>query len=534
MSTMLRYYTAVLGLAASALAQYTFSSVSEHCLDLFDFVGDSQKEAPTNVHYVSYIAANGTVPALCKVNGVIDQNIGFEIKLPADGSAWAGVWSQMGCEGTCGEIIDSIAIGAIPWDVDQLQRGWTSAVNDMGHTNLDISNILDFYFLRNNRPQQINYGHRATHLLTVAGKAMLKFYYGVKPEHSYFRGVSTGGRQAMIAAQRYPTDFDGIISQSVDVNETALFLNYAWVYTKGMHPNGTSKFSADDLQTLQNASRAACDGDDGLVDGIVDPSFLCSFDPAALLCDDSSGDGGCLSQLQVEAAQAIYAGPTDSQGHRITNLGVYPGFETDWIYNFLSTDPYAWYITVLTGLTSYLFEDSLPLQDYDVFAFDWDNVPSVLNADSILSPNRADMSLFKANGGKLLIQIGWQDYGSCPEAFISWYKRLRTTMGGQDEVDDFVRGFLVPGYGHIVGPGCGRVDNFYDILEDWVLNDVNPVYIVGGHYSGGDYDSSGTTLEFSRRLYSWPYTSKLIPGANATLPESWERYGPLNESAFAR
>lgn len=110
-------------------------------------------------------------------------------------------------------------------------------------------------------------------------------------------------------------------------------------------------------------------------------------------------------------------------GHRITNLGVYPGFETDWIYNFLSTDPYAWYITVLTGLTSYLFEDSLPLQDNDVFAFDWDNVPSVLNADSILSPNRADMSLFKANGGKLLIQIGWQDYGSCLEAFISWYKR---------------------------------------------------------------------------------------------------------------
>lgn len=96
MSTMLRYYTAVLGLASSALAQYTFSNVSEHCLDLFDFVGDSQKEAPTNVHYVSYIAANGTVPALCKVNGVIDQNIGFEIKLPADGSAWAGVWSQMG------------------------------------------------------------------------------------------------------------------------------------------------------------------------------------------------------------------------------------------------------------------------------------------------------------------------------------------------------------------------------------------------------------------------------------------------------
>ncbi|KAJ5895256.1 feruloyl esterase [Penicillium taxi] len=524
-----------LGLASSALAQYAFSNVSEHCLDLFDFRGDKSKEATTHIHYVSYVSANSSegTPALCKVNGVIDMNIGFEIKLPAEGSAWAGVWSQMGCGGTCGEIIESFPLNAIGWDVDQLQRGWTLAVDDMGHENIDSSNLLDFYFLRNDRPQLINYGHRATHLLTVAGKAMMEFYYGVKPVHSYFRGLSTGGRQAMIAAQKYPTDFDGIISQAVDANETALFLNYAWVYAQGMYPNSTSKFSLADLQVLQNGSRAACDGLDGVVDGIVDPSFPCDFDPSSLLCGKNT-TVGCLSAVQVDAAKAIYDGPRDSKGNRITGLGIYNGFETNWIRNFLSSDPADWYITVLTGLTSYLFEDSLPLLNFDVWNFDWDNVPSVLYVDSIVSASNADLTLFKANGGKLLITVGWQDFESCPEGLISWYKKSRNTMGGQKELDEFVRVFFVPGYAHGVGPGCGRFDNFYDIIESWVLNDTNPEYLIGGHYSGGDYATSGGTLEFSRRVYSWPYTSKLIPGKNSSLPDSWEKHGPVNESLFFR
>lgn len=160
---------------------------------------------------------------------------------------------------------------------------------------------------------------------------MLKFYYGVKPEHSYFRGFSTGGRQALIAAQKHPTDFDGIISQAVDVNETAEFLAYTWFYAKGNYPNGTSKFTLDDLEVLQNASHKACDGLDGYVDGIVDPSFHCYFDPATILCDaNSNTTGGCLTQVQVDAVNDIYAGPHDSRGNRITLNGAFPEYETDW------------------------------------------------------------------------------------------------------------------------------------------------------------------------------------------------------------
>lgn len=180
----------------------------------------------------------------------------------------------------------------------------------------------------------------------------------------------------------------------------------------------------DDLKVLQNASHKACDGLDGYVDGIVDPSFHCHFDPATILCGaNSNTTGGCLTQVQIDAANDIYAGPHDSRGNRITLNGAFPGYETDWADSFLDSDPTVWYVTALSSWTSYLFDDSYSVQDFDIFSLDWDNVPSVLMVDSIISPSNSDLTLFRANGGKLVIQIGWQDIESGPENAIAWYKR---------------------------------------------------------------------------------------------------------------
>lgn len=253
---------------------------------------------------------------------------------------------------------------------------------------------------------------------------MCEFYYGVKPRLSYFRGLSTGGRQGLVAAQRFPADFDGIISGSPALNLSSSILFMAWVAKLNRYPNGTSILKAADFQILEEASRNACDGNDGVLDRIVDPSYKCTFDPATILCGLTNTTAkACLNEDQVNVANGFYHGPQDSKGNSLGLGRINPGAESALsLYATDDTSYSAGYLFGQSGMASAIFEEDLPLS-FSLEDFDWDNIPPVSYMESFYSGTNADMSVFKRRGGKMIILDGWQDHQLVPQLTLEWYQR---------------------------------------------------------------------------------------------------------------
>lgn len=415
--------------------------------------------------------------AYCRVSltltPVAGSEIHSEVWLPAAGG-WNGKFAAMGNAGFGGSL------GPPRLAMRQtIARGYAVAATDMGHTEPGADGKDASWAL--NQPEKIiDFGYRANHVTAVAAKAVIAAYYGHAPVRSYFQGCSDGGREALMAAQRYPDDFDGIVAGAPGAAWTHLMTTFAWSW-KMSHQNPDSRLKSANLARIQSAALAACDELDGVKDGVIEDPRICRFDPATVLCSNDASEG-CLTPAQLEGLKGLYGGPRRG----VTGASLYPGFAPGgeaqrsgwdlWITGDEAQHPNF----ARSFFANFVFNQA----DWQLSQFDFDRDFDTVRERMahITDSDHPDMSAFKASGGKLLMYHGWNDAALPAEGTIQYFENVRETMG-EAQTDAFARLFMVPAMGHCFsGPGPNTFDSL-GVLDAWVEGGPAPDRIVASKYS---------------------------------------------------
>lgn len=426
------------------------------------------QDAPTHITEATWVGEHGTAPAYCRVRGYVEPHVGFAILLP--GSRWNGKLIEMGCGGACG-VIDEQSCG------DPLHRGYACITSDTGHRG----DSGDWKWAKDNVRAKLDYGYRGAHVTALAGKALTQLYYRRPPRESYFDGCSTGGRQAMVEAERFPWDFNGIIAGAPPLNFTANSLAQLWAALAATDAAGKALLTPTAVRLVHRAVLAQCDLDDGVRDGIVGNPMACDFDPGRLMCKAGRSEH-CLSPAQVAAVRKIYAGPFAGTDPLLQG-GYARGSELEWIGADFSA----------AGGRGFLYSYDEGKFRYAAFSPDpgpgWQPSDLDFRADyrrlgmmeSLYSAANPDLRQFKRNGGKLLMYQGWNDPFEPPAAAIQYYDSVVRLMGGPAATRDFYRLFMIPGMGHCSGGDGAWAIDYVSSLEGWVERGKAPDELRGWH-----------------------------------------------------
>ena len=413
------------------------------------------------------IAAAANLPEHCDVRGVIWPEARFAVKLPA---AWNNRFEMVGGGGWAGNI----SFG--PMDT-AVRGGYATTSTDTGHDAQKEPGAI-FAFPSGANPHAlrklIDHGYLAVHETALLAKKMIRAYYGTDPMYSYWVGCSTGGRQGLMEAQRYPEDFDGYVVGAPVLNLTGL--QSKSIYNFQFAGSGPGQIRAEKVPALTKAFLDKCDARDGVKDGLVENPMRCGFDPARDLprCAADTETATCFTGAQIESLKKIYDGVRDAKGN-LMYPGMPPGGDgaasngfglAETFMKFAAFDP-------APG----------PAWDYRTFNVDTD-WPREARTASIVNATLPDLSAVKARGGKVLHYHGWSDPGVSPLMSIDYHNAVSKVMGAE-ETDAFYRLFLVPGMGHCQGgPGCGNVDWLAPMVS-WVEKGIAPAMLTGAHIEGG-------------------------------------------------
>lgn len=455
-----------LALLATLLAWSFASHAAPDCAALKRFSLPTYKVAITKTEVVP---AAPPLPAHCRVDGTINARIGAEGKPYAIGFGLAlpTNWNQRflfqgggGYNGLVRPPVGVAAVGANPG----LARGFAVVSTDTGHQserNFDRSYDAD-------QQASIDFNHFAIGDVAVVAKEMVAAYYGERAEYSYFTGCSTGGREAMVMTQRYPSYFDGVVSGDPAIHVGYSGLGNAWLRAAfneaapkdaNGRPQPNLLFSEADKKVVTDGVLAACDAVDGLRDGMVFNPRACDFDPAKLACNGSNNTA-CLSPAQVGALEKGFAGPRNSRGKLI--------------YRMSPND--AGVAAFLPSATPPAANAPLPTSvDVDGRLFEMLENPIAQMTDSIWT----NLSSFSGHGGKLLFYHGMADPTFHGTDTIDYYERMAAANGGLEKVQGWSRFYAVPGMLHCRG-GEAALDEF-DLLTavmNWVEKDVAPDSVV--------------------------------------------------------
>ena len=446
------------------------------------------------------------LPAFCRVTGVIkptaDSDIRFEVWMPSTG--WNGKFQGIGNGGFAGTITQPALAAAVA-------RGYAAASTDTGHTTTDASWALG-------HPEKIvDYGHRAIHEMTEKAKSIVSAFYGNGPKRSYFASCSNGGRQALMEAQRYPNDYDGLIAGAPANYFTHILTGFAWNLQATLN-DPASYIPASKLKAVETAALAACDARDGVTDGVIDDPAKCSFDPSVLLCPGAESDA-CLTEKQIVALKKIYAGPRTSTGEQVIP-GFVPGGETGqggwlaWITGAGSNKGLQFFFATQTFANMI---HNNPGWDFKTFNLDKDRKLADEKLASSLNATDPNLKAFKARGGKLILYHGWSDAALPPVNTINYFQSVVSKMGQRD-AGSFIRLFMVPGMQHCGGgPGpnsfgavvtSGQSDAQHDMsiaLERWVEEGAPPDQIIASKRQGIDPKSPITR---TRPLCPYPQVAR--------------------------
>jgi len=438
-----------------------------------------------------------TLPEFCRVQGVLapssDSHIRFEVWMPV--SRWNEKYWGVGNGGYAG----SISYSAL---ADALSKNYATASTDTGHQETrDASWALE-------HPEKIiDFGYRAIHETTVAAKLIAGTFFDKKAQYSYFSSCSNGGRQALMEAQRFPEDFDGIIAGAPALNWTQLCSAGAYIAKTFAFPE--SYIAAGKLPAIQNAVIAECDLLDSVQDGIIEDPTKCRPDPSKLLCKGNETND-CLTASQATALQEIYNGISLSNGETLL-FGQAPGGEAEqggweqWVTGKDSHTESAAYFFSTNFFQNMVYDD--PSWDYRTFELDQDAKAAETKLSHILNASDPDLSKFKKRGGKLILYHGWNDAAIPASEAIDYHKRVASSMG-EEETDQFLRLFLVPGMQHCGGGvgtdsfNSGDADHNISVaLQRWVEEDVPPNKIIATKYH-----DNGEVVR-TRPLCPYPMTS---------------------------
>jgi feruloyl esterase len=359
--------------------------------------------------------------------------------------------------------------------------------------------------------------------MTVRAKSIIEAYYGERPRHSYFASCSNGGRQALMEAQRYPADYDGIIAGAPANARTSIFAGFLWD-TQAL--SGPASFiPPSKLPAIERAVLTACDARDGVKDSVLEDPRQCRFDPATIVC--KAGDkADCLTSPQAEALRKIYSGPHDPAGKPLIS-GFEPGGQTGaggWRGWILGDAPgkSAQAIFGTQFMANMVFND--PEWDYRNFDFDHDMKTANDRMAKILNATDPDLNAFRSRGGKLILFHGWADPALPPLNTINYFNAVKTTLGAET-ADSFIRLYMMPGTQHCLGgPGpnyCGGLSaaqgdpehDFSAALERWVENGVAPRRMIASKFAN-DADLASGVIR-TRPLCPFPETA-VYKGSGST------------------
>jgi len=455
----MKIFLLVLALSATSGSAYAESLkldafVPAECESLLSADFSAIPDATIQITRVNAIMAEADVAAHCLVKGYIAPNVGIKMSLPV---RWNGKFMEMGCAVFCGEM----KTDELYWTGcgNAVRKGYACIMSDMGH-NGTWGDVLWAY---DNLQAELDWGFRAAHVVAVAGKALAEYYYRSAPERSYFMGCSTGAREALQEAQRFPWDFDGIIAGAPPVEMSTLYLTSLWSFRATHDGDGKTIFTDDDLKLLHDAAIAKCDLDDPL---------HCSFNPAVLICR-AGQTSGCLSSAKIAAAESVYSGPTNSKGQKLSLGGPAVGAELTWGREG-SAD------LVANGFR-YLFVLPAPGPSWRLSDFDVDRDYRRLSVmKSVYDSNNPDLRTFKAAGGKLLAVQGLNDSVIARQS-TDYYETVQRTMGSRVATQDFFRLFTVPGMDHCAGGEGAFAIDYLSYLEGWVERGQAPDKMIGAH-----------------------------------------------------
>lgn len=418
------------------------------------------------------------VPAYCRVLMVLepspDSHIEAAMFLPAEN--WNGKLQVVGNGGWAGSI-------SYPAMAAALREGYATASNDTGHHANDAGGGGMFGL---GHPEKItDFAYRAMHETVVKAKLITAAFYGKSPKYSYYNGCSTGGRQGLIEATRFPEDFDGMAvgapaNPHVHLHEAGI--ERALELMKNNAPLTQAK-----VEALHAAVMDSCDALDGVKDGIISNPEKCHYDPAALLCKDGEDGPNCLTPAQLQTVKIVF-GDVKTKSGEVVWTGYPAGTELEVaaLRNVPKSPGGVWDVVRVLG-----HQD----KDYDWHNFDLDKELPIADKAGI-DVLTYDLSAFKAHGGKMLLYHGWADSGIPPGHTVLYYKDVLATMGKKKQ-DDWLRLYMEPGMGHCGGgPGPDQF-NKMGVIERWREAGQAPEAILATHVTG-------STVDMTRPLCPYP------------------------------
>jgi hypothetical protein len=441
------------------------------------------------------VTASGTLPLYCKVAARIDPKLNMELRLPDN---WNGKLLYGGGGGYNGSIPGPLATA--------LSAGYANVSSDSGHqaSGIDASWALNDPFAA-----QL-FGSLSVPTVMSSTKELLQAAYNSQPTRSYFEGCSNGGREALMNAQRYPNLFDGIIARAPAYN---------WVGVMGAF-NRTAKalnapggaFSSAKVALLASAVRAACDGADGIVDGVVSNPAACTFDPATLRCAGGTDTGNtCLSDAQLAVVTSWTTPATFAGSSAYRNAG--------WPLTGNEDDPGAWAVwtsgggnvrtalqylfsdtTIKTYLARDLTQDSLTYTPYD------QNQQALFGLASLNDATSTDLRPFFNSGGKLILWHGGNDSALSNKTTTEYFTGVGTTVGAP-AVEASVRYYIAPGVDHCAGGPGADTSDLLAALDGWVVNSTAPATLTATKVVSG-------AVTFSRPLCRYPQYPRYTGPAN--------------------
>lgn len=449
--------------------------------------------------FVAPDAARYDVPSFCRIQGVARptpaSQIRFELWLPASG--WNGRYYQLGNGGYAGTLPYALLAA-------ELRRGNAVAATDTGHRG----DAFDATWARGQPEKIIDYGWRSLKATSDAARALIPAYYGRAASRKYFAGCSNGGRQALMVAQRFPEDWDGVLAGAPALNWTLQLASFASLqHTLRSDPGAW--IAPAKLPAIQRAAIASCTPAARVIDGAPTDPRACHFDPVASICKGKESDE-CLTPKQASALTEIQRGPRDPNtgersyfGFEPTTAAVKANWE-QWIVNVHRRAPSQLVLAeqffrhMALGDAEWLLEDFDASRDFaraEGAQVAGRSLASVLNATS------ADLTSFERRGAKLLMYFGWADATISPRAGVAYYEEVNARVGGIAKAQEFFRLFMVPGMTHCQGGPSPHVfgqsaltpglhdDAAHDIrraLEAWVERGVAPQSIVAAKYVNDD------------------------------------------------
>ncbi len=588
---ILPVFVVVLAVVFSGPRSASAATCDVSYFDSLGLSGSSYTGVQKSASPVSHCDVTGKIDTRKGIDGK-NYGIGFHLRLPDN---WNKRFYFQGGAGTDGDVGDALGGGA-------MAAGYAVVSTDAGHSNDpmpagDSDPKAGGASAFGVDPQaRLDYGYHALDVVTRMAKILVRAYYGSDPAYSYFVGCSNGGRQGMVASQRFPTYFNGIVAGAPGFNLPKAALTGPWnaqalaplaarSSTQG-EPYLPDAFSDADFNLARKAILAACDGLDGAVDGISGNPAACTSEKVSpeLKAVTCSGDknAGCLSPAQVQALKTIYAGPVNSRGEalyapwqwdggitaptglRLWSLGMSAAPDKPLVNNAIKltmgasslahvfvTPPM---VTPMSGIEAYAFH----------FNFDTD-APRIFQTSGVygqssmefMAAHAIDLSPFRSRGGKMLLYQGCSDGSFSPLDTIDWYKSVNAAMAG--DAGSFARLFLVPGMGHCgTGPGTTQF-NVLSALVEWVEGNRAPERILAAAPPGtpwpgrtrplcpypeiAAYSGSGSMEMAESFVCAPPITVRLAPNrpdlktkgeitASVTLPQGYAKEWAIGDASL--